>query len=135
MAGYNVRKGVNVSQYLANLNTIPSAHDVSQQEENCNIDDELAQFTNAEFLDFDSADYLNQEASLEFDHSQDERARRESAASLHKSKGLDFVNGMSLPSDHDSRGAESGGQSLIVCGHAAKREQEATCIRCYRCSM
>ena len=52
MSAYNSRRAPNVSQYLANLNTIPSAHDLSTD---INIGDpDLDFLTNAEFFDFDS---------------------------------------------------------------------------------
>ena len=91
MAGYNSgRKAPNVSQYLANLNAIPSAHDVAtQQEDNFEITDELAQFTNAEFLDFDAGDFLDQ-SMPEFNPNQDEHARRKSGDSNNDAKGIDF---------------------------------------------
>ncbi|KAJ5570447.1 uncharacterized protein N7459_009877 [Penicillium hispanicum] len=57
MAGYNGRRAPNFSQYLDDLNAIPSAYDQAlqqQQQQNAfNVDDELALFTNAEFFDFD----------------------------------------------------------------------------------
>ena len=91
MAGYNSgRKAPNVSQYLANLNAMPSPHDVAtQQEENFGLDDDLAQFTNAEFLDFDTrADFLDQ-GMPEFGPNQGEHARRQSAGNI-DAKGMDF---------------------------------------------
>ena len=64
MAGHNGgrRNGVNVSQYIANLNKEPSAFEVATSEEqNYGVDDEsLAQFTNTDFFDFDGADFLNE---------------------------------------------------------------------------
>lgn len=91
MTGYNSgRKAPNVSQYLANLNAMPSPHDMAtKQEENFGLDDDLAQFTNAEFLDFDSgADFLDQGMS-EFDPNQSEHARRQSAGPV-DAKGMEF---------------------------------------------
>lgn len=94
--GYKGRKGPNVSHYLANLNTLPSAHDVAaQQQEDFNIADELAQFTNTEFLDFDAGDFLEPSMS-DYDPSLEEKARRENCAANNTidGKGLDFVHGM-----------------------------------------
>jgi len=57
MAGYNGRRAPNFSQYLDDLNAIPSAYDqaLQQQQQNTfNVADELALFTNAEFFDFDN---------------------------------------------------------------------------------
>ena len=52
---YNERRGPNVSEYVANLNAIPTAQDLqSSSADNFNLDDELAMFTNTQFYDFDS---------------------------------------------------------------------------------
>lgn len=83
MAGWQGRKGPNVSHYLANLNALPSAHDVV--DDNFNIDKELAQFTNTEFLDFDTGNFLEQSVP---DYDADGKKNVDDA------KGLDFVNGM-----------------------------------------
>lgn len=56
MAGYHGHRAPNVSQYLNDLNTIPSPYDQAvqqQQQSSFNLDEELALFTNAEFFDFD----------------------------------------------------------------------------------
>ncbi|KAL9136218.1 MAG: hypothetical protein Q9175_002566, partial [Cornicularia normoerica] len=93
MDGYKGRKAPNVSHYLANLNALPSAHEVAiQQQEEFNIDDELAQFTNTEFLDFDAGDFLEQPMP-EYDPSLEEKARRENAAANKKigGQGMHFV--------------------------------------------
>ena len=97
MDGYKARKAPNVSHYLANLNALPSANEVAtQQQEDFNIEDELAQFTNTEFLDFDAGDFLEQPMS-EYDPGLEDKARRENAAANNKvaGKGMDFVSGMS----------------------------------------
>ena len=86
MAGYGGRRGPNVSQYVAQLNAIPSAHDVAGQDEMPNIEDDLAQFTNAEFLDFDAQDFFP---------AQEKQGKQGSAQENNVDvKGLDFVNGM-----------------------------------------
>jgi len=56
MSSYNGRRVPNFSQFLEDLNAIPSPHDqaLQQQDDSFNIDAELALFTNTEFLDFDS---------------------------------------------------------------------------------
>ena len=98
MDGYKSRKAPNVSHFLANLNALPSAHEVaSQQQDDFNIDDELAQFTNTEFLDFDAGEL----PMAEFDPNLEEKARREIAAANNKisGKGMDLVAGM-LPIVH-----------------------------------
>lgn len=93
MAGFAGRKAPNVSQYIANLNAIPSAHDVAGQQETFgDLEEELAQFTNTEFLDFDTGSFLEQPAP-EYDSGQDEHGKKNGSA--HDDvKGLDFVDGM-----------------------------------------
>ena len=95
MANFGGRRAPNVSQYIANLNTIPSEFDVAaQQEENYSLADDLAIFTNAEFFDFDLGAGVN-EKSAQYDAAQEARVKRENAAAVeNKAKGLDFVNGM-----------------------------------------
>ena len=98
MSGHNSgRKVPNVSQYLANLNTIPSAHDVATQDESFDIDEQLAQFTNVEFLDFDTGGEFLEHQIPDFNSDHGARSRRQSAE--HNTvdvKGLDFVNSTSL---------------------------------------
>ncbi|KAL4963259.1 putative bZIP transcription factor (MetR) [Aspergillus stella-maris] len=57
MAEYNGRRAPNFSQYLDDLNAIPSPYDVAvqqqQQQEGFNFDSDLSLFTNTEFFDFD----------------------------------------------------------------------------------
>ncbi|KAF3491972.1 regulatory protein cys-3 [Arthroderma uncinatum] len=56
MADFNGRRAPNFSQYLNELNTIPSPYEqTAKPEELFDVDAELALFTNAEFLDFDPA--------------------------------------------------------------------------------
>lgn len=96
MDGYKARKAPNVSHYLANLNALPSAHEVAtQQPEDFNIEDELAQFTNTEFLDFDAGDFL-EHPMPEYDPGLEDKARRENAAANNRNagKGMDFISGM-----------------------------------------
>ena len=93
MDGYKSRKAPNVSHFLANLNTLPSAHEVAtQQQDDFNIEEELAQFTNTEFLDFDAGEL----PMPEYDPGLEEKARREIAAANNKisGKGMDLVAGM-----------------------------------------
>lgn len=49
----NGRRAPNVSQYLQNLNTIPTPQDVSAQSD-FNLPDDLDFLTNTEFFDFDN---------------------------------------------------------------------------------
>ncbi|KAL4929546.1 putative bZIP transcription factor (MetR) [Aspergillus undulatus] len=57
MAEYNGRRAPNFSQYLDDLNAIPSPYDVAmqqqQQQDGFNFDNDLSLFTNTEFFDFD----------------------------------------------------------------------------------
>ncbi|KAM5437711.1 hypothetical protein MferCBS31731_005470 [Microsporum ferrugineum] len=54
MADFNGRRAPNFSQYLNELNTLPSHFEqTAQSDELFDVDAELALFTNAEFLDFD----------------------------------------------------------------------------------
>lgn len=81
MSAFNGRRAPNVSQFVANLNAIPSAHDAAlQQQDGFNLDDDLAMFTNTEFFDFDLGD----------------TAVAAPVAQPHdEAKGLDFLNGRS----------------------------------------
>lgn len=82
MAAFNGRRAPNVSQYVANLNAIPSAHDVAlQQQEGFSLDDDLAMFTNTEFFDFDLGDTA---VAAPVPPQHDE------------ARGLDFLNGTSF---------------------------------------
>ncbi|MCJ1340074.1 hypothetical protein MMC09_005368 [Bachmanniomyces sp. S44760] len=93
MASFTGRRPPNVSQYIANLNTIPSAHDIAQQQqqEGYGIDDDLAIFTNAEFFDFDMGENIEQPAP--YDATLEGRARRENAGSKpSQMKNVDFTH-------------------------------------------
>ena len=99
MEGYKGRKAPNVSNYLANLNALPSAHDVAtqhQQDDFSSFDEELAQFTNAEFLDQDVGDFLEQQPMSEYGSALEEKARRENAIANNEiaGRGMDFITGM-----------------------------------------
>ncbi len=81
MSAFNGRRVSNVSQYVANLNAIPSAHDAAlQQQEGFSLEDDLAMFTNTEFFDFDLGDTA---------------VAAPVAPSHDEAKGLDFLNGRS----------------------------------------
>lgn len=90
MATYNGRRAPNVSQYIANLNTIPSAADVAAQNDFGNFDDDLALFTNTEFFDFD----IHEQASgmpnnINFNVEQGQHGRD---AGQEGAKNMGFVN-------------------------------------------
>ena len=67
----------------------------TQQQEDFSFDDELAQFTNAEFLDQDVGDYLEQPMP-EYDPALEEKARRENAVANSEigGRGIEFITGM-----------------------------------------
>ena len=60
MSGFsNGRRAPNVSQYIANLNALPTAHDIaSQHNDRFGLEDDLTLFTNTEFFDFDLGEDL-----------------------------------------------------------------------------
>lgn len=96
MANFNGRRAPNFSQYLDDLNTIPSPYDQAlqqqQQQQNIvNFDDELALFTNAEFFDFDK--FANLDLPT-FDGMEDKKAQVESEDQTQNAdmKFLDFLN-------------------------------------------
>ncbi|KAI9761132.1 MAG: hypothetical protein M4579_001179 [Chaenotheca gracillima] len=101
MAEFNGRRGPNVSEYIANLNAIPSAHDVAtqqqqQQQEGFNLDDALAVFTNTTFFDFDMGENVDPSHVGNYNMNAAEAARRQSgAAAAHGENydNLDFLNG------------------------------------------
>jgi len=86
MSSYNGRRGPNVSQFIANLNIIPSAQDL--QEPLLNIEEDLALFTNTDFIDWDNNE-LDVPGSLEYDPAAEQRARRMNASrgSYHSNHG------------------------------------------------
>ncbi|KAL9126855.1 MAG: hypothetical protein Q9217_004163 [Psora testacea] len=93
MTSSNGRRGVNVSLFLANGNTIPSPNDgAAESEDYSSLEEDLARFTNVDFTDFDSGDIFG-EGSLDFDAGQDESAKRQKLEVQAEDKTLDFVNG------------------------------------------
>lgn len=95
MNTFNGRRAPNVSQYVANLNTIPSAHDMAtQQQDDFSLEDDLALFTNTEFYDFDLGENIQQAPTGDYDPTLEERAiRGQVGAHKDNAKNLDFVNG------------------------------------------
>jgi hypothetical protein len=86
---YNGRRGPNVSQYIANLNAIPTAQDLhNSNAENFNIDDDLAMFTNTQFFDFD----VGHESELQGDNYDGLGGQSATSESLDL-KSLDFTSG------------------------------------------
>ncbi|EQL28671.1 hypothetical protein BDFG_08583 [Blastomyces dermatitidis ATCC 26199] len=106
MSGYNGRRAPNFSQYLNDLNTIPSPYDLAQQEQEqqalFDVDAELALFTNAEFLDFDPVGDLPVDMPVKFDgEGTDMRSNKDSSTTVSgdgKSvKYIDMLNDFNLP--------------------------------------
>lgn len=91
MSSYNGRRAPNFSQFLEDLNTIPSPFEQAvqqqQQQETFNLDAELAMFTNAEFLDFDNLD-MNMPMYDPVEEGQGQEDRKEPDV-----KYLDLLNG------------------------------------------
>lgn len=97
-----------MSQYVANLNTIPSAQDTaSRNQDPLEIENDLALFTNTEFFDFDLGEVPDLTQPVDYDPAIEERARRQNASAYNRrlnsdntntnnnnSKSVDFMNGM-----------------------------------------
>lgn len=96
MSEFNGRRAPNFSQYLDDLNAIPSPYDQAvqqqQKQESFNLDAELSLFTNAEFFDFDQFGELNLPIfdSVDNDKLKDNSNNAEQNPDL---KFLDFLNG------------------------------------------
>jgi len=96
-----------VSQYVAKLNTIPSAQDMaSRNQDPLEIENELALFTNTEFFDFDLGEVPDLTQPVDYDPAMEERARRQNASAYNRhlnsnntntnnnsSKSVDFMDG------------------------------------------
>lgn len=95
MAGFTGgRRAPNVSQYIANLNTIHSPQDMQQDDEGFRLEDDLAVFTNAEFYNFDmEGDPGIEQVPATYDPAH-ERARRANASGAKNAQKLEFMNGM-----------------------------------------
>ncbi|ODM22340.1 hypothetical protein SI65_03186 [Aspergillus cristatus] len=95
MSEFNGRRAPNFSQYLDDLNTIPSPYDQAvqqqQKQDSFNLDAELSLFTNAEFFDFDQFGELNLPTfdSVDNDKLKDNSNNAEQNPDL---KFLDFLN-------------------------------------------
>lgn len=88
---YHGRRGPNVSEYIANLNTIPSAQEMQSTQENFDIDDDLAMFTNTQFFDFDIGNNNNEIQGDEI--SFDGLGAQSRASEQIDMKPIDFANG------------------------------------------
>ncbi|KAL8808044.1 MAG: hypothetical protein Q9182_000322 [Xanthomendoza sp. 2 TL-2023] len=91
MAGYTGRKGPNVSQYLSNLNAIPSEHDLATRSpEGFDFINELSTFTNTEFLDYDQGSKVYH-PTIDYDHLDGLNSADSAVAQdVGKSEELDF---------------------------------------------
>lgn len=86
MAAYNGRRAPNVSQYIANLNTIPSAAEAAAQPDFGGFEADLDLFTNTQFFDFDmNQDVPKLPGDMNFSGEQ-------SRSQQGQDKGLNFVN-------------------------------------------
>jgi hypothetical protein len=98
MANYNGRRMPNFSQYLDDLNAIPSPYDQAQQQQQQQQttfnDEDLALFTNTEFFEFDK---FTDFGGLPPFPQEDEKHEVVSDQSAHNAdlKFLDFLNGKS----------------------------------------
>ncbi|KAJ5712804.1 hypothetical protein N7493_009272 [Penicillium malachiteum] len=96
MAGYNGRRAPNFSQYLDDLNAIPSAYDQAlqqqQQQSAFNLDDELAMFTNTEFFDFDNFGSLDLPSFDAVDEKHTQGEASDHSPQSGDMKFLDFLN-------------------------------------------
>lgn len=100
MAGFTGgRRAPNVSQYIANLNTIHSPQDMQQEDEGFRLEDDLAVFTNAEFYNFDmEGDPGIEQVPGTYDPAHEERARRANASGAKNTHKMEYMNGMRSPS-------------------------------------
>ncbi|KAJ5747853.1 uncharacterized protein N7511_009549 [Penicillium nucicola] len=107
MASYNGRRAPNFSQYIDDLNAIPSPYDQAlqqqqRQQNSFTLDEELALFTNTEFFDFDKfTDFGLPNGLPNFDSVDDAKPQDvvpDQAARNADMKFLDFLNeGLGMP--------------------------------------
>ncbi|OJD18392.1 hypothetical protein AJ78_01572 [Emergomyces pasteurianus Ep9510] len=103
MSGYNGRRAPNFSQYLNELNTIPSPYDQAQQAQDLfDVDAELALFTNAEFLDFDPIGNLPVDIPVKFESGEGTDISNKNTPTAPLSEGdnikyIDMLNDFNLP--------------------------------------
>ncbi|KAL9111635.1 MAG: hypothetical protein Q9227_003908 [Pyrenula ochraceoflavens] len=69
MSAFQGRSGPNLSQYLDELNVIPTDYDLHDSAtDEGNLDQTLAMFTNTEFMDFDAAAQSNPSIPMNYDY-------------------------------------------------------------------
>jgi hypothetical protein len=93
MSVYNARRAPNVSQYIDELNQVPTSLDLQQQQpgqEEFDFEGSLAMFTNAEFPDFDAGDMGND--SIPFDPALEDQSGKGDSAT----NGNDPMTGFPL---------------------------------------
>lgn len=88
---YNGRRGPNVSEYIANLNSIPTAQDLQAVNSELNFEDDLAMFTNTQFFDFD----MGQDVDLSADYGRDTN-NVSATETVDLSKPFEMIDGMLL---------------------------------------
>ncbi|KAI2722521.1 hypothetical protein CBS147333_2039 [Penicillium roqueforti] len=99
MANYNGRRMPNFSQYLDDLNAIPSPYDQAQQQQQQQTtfnDEDLALFTNTEFFEFDKFTDFNGLPSFSAEDDKTHEAVSDQSAQNVDLKFLDFLNVLSL---------------------------------------
>ncbi|KAJ5176364.1 uncharacterized protein N7482_002241 [Penicillium canariense] len=96
MANFNGRRAPNFSEYLDDLNAIPSPYDEAvqqrQQQNAFNLDEELALFTNTEFFDFDKFNDLSLPTFDSVEKTSPVEAIAEQSTQNADMKFLDFLN-------------------------------------------
>lgn len=93
MSGYNGRRAPNVSQYIANLNTIPSAAESAIQPDFGNFQEELDLFTNTQFFDYDLDETApTQSPEIAFTTAEQPRPQQALAQLAQGPTAIDFVN-------------------------------------------
>ena len=98
MSTYNGRRAPNVSQYIANLNTIPSAADAANQQDFGNFDDDLTLFTNTQFFDFDMNEAVpNIPGDMTFTGEQNQGQLPQPNMAQDAAKAMNYVNRKSNP--------------------------------------
>ncbi|OGM44390.1 bZIP transcription factor (MetR) [Aspergillus bombycis] len=92
MTEYNGRRAPNFSQYLDDLNAIPSPYDQAiqqQQQGSYNLDADLSLFTNAEFFDFDNFGDLNLPG---FDSVESDNLKKENNQATGQNPDMEFLD-------------------------------------------
>jgi hypothetical protein len=90
MSGCNTRRAPNVSQYIKELNQMPSLFDIQSGQDDFDFMDSLAMFTSTEFPDFDVGDAGND--SIPFDPALEDHSNKDNTATT----GADRLYGFPL---------------------------------------